>query len=118
MTSPPPPGIILVASLPPGRSADVGPDGAPLCAACGCPAELHCGVCGCRSGAGTPDECLCAKLVTAIPTCPHCGLRFSERWRLQNHLMPNPTCRGAARQAAGKFAQPPTFEPPIRAGVH
>jgi hypothetical protein len=118
MTSPPPPGIILVASLPPGMIAYVGPDGAPLCAACGCPAELHCGVCGCRSGAGTPDECLCAKLVTAIPTCPHCGLRFSERWRLQNHLMPNPTCRGAARQAAGKFAQPPTFEPPIRAGVH
>lgn len=104
--------------LQPGMIGYRAPDGARLCAACGCPEDLHCGVCGCRRAAGTPDECACAKFIAAIPTCPECGLRFSELWRLQNHLLPAPTCRGAARAATGRFAAPPAFEPPIGAGTH
>lgn len=88
-----------------------------LCAACGCREDGHCRVCGCRTAAGTPDECLCAKFIAAIPTCLHCGLRFSERWRLQNHLMPTPTCRNSPRAAAGRYTPAPEFAPPIHAGV-
>lgn len=126
MTTSPPPGTPLGAfdqilkldpDMPPGMIGYRAADGSRLCAACGCREKLHCGVCGCRHLAGTPAECACAKFIAAIPTCPHCGLRFSELWRLQNHLMPTPTCRNSPRAAAGHFAVAPTFAPPINAGV-
>ncbi|ABW88444.1 hypothetical protein SEA_EVANESCE_50 [Mycobacterium phage Evanesce] len=85
------------------------------CAACGCVYADHCGVCGCRTNAGTRDECLCAKFVAVIHTCTDCGTMFGRRWQLQNHRMPVPTCKVSARAAAGAYADRPSFAPPLKA---
>lgn len=102
-------------SLPYGEMGFRAADGTQLCAACGCRKDAHCGVCGCRTRAGQRDECLCAKFVATIQMCPHCGHMFGARWRLQNHLLPTPTCQTGARSAAGRYAARPDFAPPLTA---
>lgn len=89
------------------------------CAACGhgkAGPDGHCPADGCLVGAGTRDECNCARYMAAIPRCPHCGSMFREKWLLQNHLMPTPTCQFAARAAAGRFADRPKSGPPLANG--
>jgi hypothetical protein len=92
-------------------------DGTRLCAACGCREDAHCRYGHeCLTSLGTPEECQCAKFIAAVPICPECGYRFSVLWRLQSHLMPTPICRRAAWGAAGKFARPLEFVPPLKPG--
>lgn len=112
-------------SLPEGEIGFRREDGVRLCAACGCPEGIekdadgnlrgHCKVCGCRTRAGQRDECLCARFVATIQVCPHCGHMFGARWKLQNHLLPVPSCQTGARAAAGRFADAPDFAPPLTA---
>ncbi|WP_431231475.1 hypothetical protein ACQ856_18105 [Mycolicibacterium psychrotolerans] len=84
------------------------------CAACGCRYDEHCLICGCLTHKGDRDECLCAKFVAHVPTCPHCGHMFGQNWRLHVHLLPTPKCQSGARAAAGRHATAPTFEPPLK----
>ena len=84
------------------------------CAACGCAYANHCQVCGCLTHKGERDECLCAKFVAEIHTCPHCGHMYGRKWQLQIHLLPTPTCQSGARAAAGRHADTPSFAPPLK----
>lgn len=86
-----------------------------LCAACACPEAGHCKVCGCLTGKGTDDECVCAKFVPEVYVCVSCGHLFGTKWQMQVHRMPTPACQRAAHGAAGKYAAPTTFEPPLKA---
>lgn len=91
-------------------------DGNALCVACGCRADGHCKYKGeCLTGLGTPDECGCANLTLEVPECPACLHLFDKRWQLQVHMLPTPTCQSSAWAAAGKYAQPPKFVPPLKA---
>jgi hypothetical protein len=107
--------IVPKADMPEGVIAFRGPDGAELCAACGCRVDGHCKVCGCQTGAGTDDECVCATAVPEIYVCVSCGHLFPTKWQMQVHRLPSPACLRAAVGAAGRFAEPPRFEPPLKA---
>lgn len=89
-------------------------DGERVCAACGCRESMHCRVCGCRTHAAERDECLCARFVEAINICPHCGHMYGQRWRLNTHMLPTPSCQTGARAAAGRYVDTPSFEPPLK----
>lgn len=90
-------------------------DGTRYCAACGCREDEHCKYGHeCLTNQGTDEECRCAKFIAALPICGECGHRFGALWQLQNHSMPTPTCRRAAWGAAGKFARPAEFVPPLK----
>lgn len=108
-------GILFDEGVPPNTLAMVDADGYRLCVACGCRAEGHCAVGReCLTNLGEPDECRCAKLTLEVPMCPECGALFDLRWQLQNHMMPTPTCTVSAWAAAGKYAQPVKFVPPLK----
>lgn len=101
--------------MPEGAIAYRHADGTRLCAGCGCREDNHCRVCGCRTRAGEPEECLCARFVAVIWVCVDCGHMFGDRWRMQNHRMPSPTCLRGARAAAGRYADKPDRLPPLTA---
>lgn len=92
-----------------------GPDGERVCAACGCPKPGHCKVCGCQTDAGLDTECQCATFVPELYACTECGHLFRTKWQMQVHRLPTPSCLRAAVGAAGRFAEPPRFEPPLKA---
>jgi len=108
-------GIDVVAddTMPPGALAYRDADGRRLCAACLCPEDRHCRVCGCLTHKDQRDECLCAKFVEVIWACVECGHMFGKKWQMQVHTLPTPTCRTGARAAAGKHADNPNTLAPL-----